>query len=38
MAKFCIYTKMSPSEYRSLTVREYSAFIEVWNEMNEVNG
>jgi len=36
MARFCLTTNMSPTEYRSLTLTEYRAFISVWNEMNEV--
>jgi hypothetical protein len=27
MALFCTLTKLSPSEYRKLTVREFQAFI-----------
>jgi len=38
MARFCLLTKMSPSDYRSLTLNEYRTFIEVWNEINEVAG
>jgi hypothetical protein len=36
MAKFCLVMKMTPNDYRSLTMREYRAFIGAWNEMNEV--
>jgi hypothetical protein len=32
MATFCIATKMQPSEYRSLSLREFGAFIEALNE------
>lgn len=32
MAKFCVATKMSPSEYRTLTLREFEAFIEALND------
>jgi hypothetical protein len=28
MASFCVATKMSPSEYRKLTLREVEAFID----------
>ena len=28
MANFCVATKMSPSEYRRLTLREFRAFID----------
>lgn len=28
MAAFCLATKMQPSEYRSLSLREVSAFME----------
>jgi hypothetical protein len=38
MAKFCLSTKMSPGEYKSLTLTEYRAFVTAWNEMNEVAG
>jgi hypothetical protein len=31
-------TKMSPSEYRKLTLMEYAAFIKAVNKMNEVAG
>lgn len=27
MAQFCLATKISPSEYKKLTLREFSAFI-----------
>jgi hypothetical protein len=27
MAEFCFVTKMSPSEYRALTLYEYHAFV-----------
>jgi hypothetical protein len=27
MADFCVATKMSPSEYRKITLREFNAFI-----------
>lgn len=37
MANFCFATKMSPSEYRALTLEEYLAFSSVWQKMNEVN-
>jgi hypothetical protein len=36
MAQFCLFTKMSPNEYKSLTLIEYKAFIKAWNELNEV--
>lgn len=36
MARFCLLTKMSPTEYKNLTLGQYQAFISVWNEMNEV--
>lgn len=36
MARFCLMTKMSPSDYRKLTLQEYAAFIKAVNEMNEV--
>jgi hypothetical protein len=29
MADFCLATKMSPAEYRSLTQVEYAAFVKV---------
>lgn len=38
MARFCLMTKMSPSDYRQLTIQEYAAFIKAANEMNEVAG
>jgi len=28
MAEFCVATKMQPSEYRTLTLREIGAFVE----------
>lgn len=37
MANFCLAMKMSPSEYKSLTLTEYKAFIKVYEEMNEGN-
>ena len=36
MAKFCLLTQMSPSEYKALTLQEYRAFTDAWNELNEV--
>lgn len=33
MADFCLATKMSPSEYRSLTQVEYAAFVKVINHL-----
>jgi hypothetical protein len=36
MARFCLMTKMSPGDYRSLTVLEYAAFVEAVREMNGV--
>ena len=32
MAQFCLATKMSPTEYRKLTLREYQAYIEALEE------
>jgi hypothetical protein len=32
MADFCVAVKMTPSEYRELTLIEYSAFIEAFSE------
>lgn len=29
MAQFCLATKMAPSEYRQLTLREMNMFVEV---------
>ena len=34
MATFCYVLKISPAEYRSLTLRERNAFVEVVEEMN----
>ena len=34
MARFCLATRMSPSDYWSLTVGERAAFIEASNDMN----
>lgn len=31
MADFCVAVKMSPKEYRELTLLEYSAFIEAFS-------
>lgn len=33
MADFCVATKMSPAEYRSLTQVEYAAFVKVLNSL-----
>jgi len=33
MADFCVATKMSPAEYRSLTQAEYAAFVKVLNSL-----
>jgi hypothetical protein len=33
MADFCLATKMSPTEYRSLTSAEYKAFVKVINSL-----
>jgi len=40
MAEFCIATKMSPMEYKALTLRERNAFIEALNDRygEESNG
>ena len=32
MATFCMVFRISPSEYRSLTLREYLAFIKAYSE------
>lgn len=32
MAAFCVATKMSPSEYRKLSLREVNAFVDALNE------
>ena len=34
MAQFVLATRISPTEYKKLTLRERSAFIEALNEMN----
>jgi hypothetical protein len=34
MAEFCTATRISPSEYRKLTLREIDAFIDVLNKRN----
>lgn len=31
MADFCVAVKMSPTEYRALTLIQYSAFIEAFS-------
>jgi hypothetical protein len=28
---------MSPTEYRALTLEQYRAFTDAWNELNEVS-
>jgi len=33
MATFCLATRMSPSEYRRLTLRERSAFVEAFQDL-----
>jgi hypothetical protein len=33
MADFCVATKISPAEYRSLTQAEYVAFVKVLNRL-----
>ena len=33
MATFCYVLRMSPAEYRSLTLRERNAFVDVVEEM-----
>jgi hypothetical protein len=35
MAQFCHSFNMSPSEYRSLTMSEFAAFLEVLEKVNE---
>lgn len=35
MAKFCLYYKVSVSEYKALTLTEYKKFIEVAEEMHK---
>jgi hypothetical protein len=37
MASFCVATKMAPSEYRQLTLREVNAFVEVLEERGPQN-
>jgi len=32
MALFCVAVKMSPSDFKALTLLEYSAFIEAFSE------
>jgi hypothetical protein len=32
MAEFCLALNMSPSEYKALTLEEYSAFVNVANK------
>lgn len=34
LAEFCVATGLSPSDYRSLTLAEYRAFIDAVNERN----
>jgi len=34
MARFCIATKMAPSEYRTLTLLEFGAFMDALQERN----
>ena len=36
MARFCLATNMSPSDYRKLTLIEFETFMKVFLEMNEV--
>jgi len=36
MAEFCVLTRMSPAEYKQLTLVQYLAFLDVINRMNEV--
>jgi len=36
MAEFCMVTKMSPSEFKQLTLVQYLAFLDVIKQMNEV--
>ena len=33
MADFCLATKMSPTEYRSLSQAEYKAFVKTLNRL-----
>jgi hypothetical protein len=33
MADFCLATKMSPTEYRSLSQTEYKAFVKILNRL-----
>ena len=33
MADFCLATKMSPTEYRSLSQVEYKAFVKILNRL-----
>lgn len=37
MAAFCVATKMQPSEYRSLTLREVEAFIDAIEKRHKSN-
>ena len=34
MASFCIVTKLSPTDYRQLTLRERQAFLDALNDMH----
>jgi hypothetical protein len=35
MSQFCIATRVSPTEYKKLTLAEYQAFVETLEEMNK---
>ena len=35
MAAFCLVTKLTPSDYRSLTLRERQAFLDAFNDMHK---
>lgn len=37
MATFCYVLKISPADYRALTLRERNAFVDVVEEMNKRN-
>lgn len=38
MATFCLVTRMSPTEYRQLTLRERTAFVDAFKDLKGGGG